>query len=107
MQYKPKKTVAEEVEVIELNPTEFQSIKDFYKISLLESGVPVPIVRDTNLKKLILTDGIYRKEFYIRVVEADVDREAEAQARHSYLLNQLDKKADEATLKYNEILSNS
>lgn len=94
MEYKIKK-VTEEVDVLEITQAEFDATNDMYKESLLNLGFPVNYVKDLSVKKIILTDGLHRKEFILQVNENAIkDREAQIEARHNYLEN-LDKKADE------------
>lgn len=97
MEYKIKK-VTEEVDVLEITEDEFQATNDMYRESLLNLGFPVSYVRDLKVKKVILTDGLHRKEFILQINnEALGQREAAIKARHEYLDN-LDAKADKEQL---------
>src|SRR5687768_9982469 len=93
MEYKVKR-VTEEIDVLEITQEEFNATNDMYKESLLNLGFPINYVKDLNVKKVILTDGLHRKEFMLQVnPNALKGREAQIAARHSFLEN-LDKSAD-------------
>jgi hypothetical protein len=104
MEYKIKK-VTEEIDVLEITEDEYQATNDMYKEAILNLGFPVNYVRDLKVKKVILTDGLHRKEFVLQVNEnALKDRKAAIEARHNYI-ESLDKKADKEQLeKLNEDL---
>ena len=94
MEYKVKK-VTEEVDVLEITPEEFEATNDMYQESLINLGFPVKYVRDLRVRKVILTDGLHRKEFMLQVnPDAAKGREAAVKARHD-LLHALDAKADQ------------
>lgn len=57
----------EEVEVLDLTSQEYNDLNNLYKISLYNDGVPFPIVKTANINKMVLNNGIYRKEFHIAV----------------------------------------
>ncbi len=63
------KRVMQEIEVLDVTDNEYQDLNDLYKISLYNDGVPLPIVKTSNITRIILTDGIYRKEFHINKLE--------------------------------------
>lgn len=80
------KKVVKEVEVIEVSRAEYDRINDFYKEALINDGVPFPVVKNCNLNKMILTNGIYRKEFFIEINDkVVVNREDEAKERRAFL----------------------
>lgn len=94
MEYKVKK-VTEEVDVLEITPEEFEATNDMYKESLINLGFPVKYVRELKVRKVILTDGLHRKEFILQInPDATKGREAAAKARRD-LLMALDQKADQ------------
>jgi hypothetical protein len=68
MEYKIKK-VTEEIDVLEITEDEYQATNDMYKEAILNLGFPVNYVRDLKVKKVILTDGLHRKEFVLQVNE--------------------------------------
>lgn len=106
MRYQTKK-VTREVEVLELTPLEYERIDDFYKEALLSDNIPFPVVKNCNLNKIILTNGIYRKEFMLEV-NADspikeADREADAKERRLYLQS-LEENETDVEKEYGEMM---
>ena len=94
MEYKQKKVI-EEIDVLEITQDEFNATNDMYKEALILEGFPVKYVRELKLKKIILTDGLHRKEFMLQVNnDAVKGREAATIARHKFL-ETIDKAADE------------
>lgn len=85
MDYKTKQ-IKELVDIIELTSEEYQRTNDIYKEALLKDGVHAKIVKHRNLKKVILTDGIYRKEFILQINEdSGKNREQEFKERRKYI----------------------
>lgn len=94
--------VMKEVEAIEVTKQEYERINDFYKESLINDGVPFAVVKNTNLNKMILTNGIYRKEFIIDINNnITIDREQDAKERRQYL-EELEKEQTEIEKEYAE-----
>lgn len=94
MEHKIKK-ITEEIDVLELTEEEFQITNDMYKVALIIDGFPVSYVKDLKLRKVILTDGLHRKEFFIQInKDALKGREATNKARRQYL-EALENKSDE------------
>lgn len=105
MRYQTKKVITE-AEVIELTKNEYDRVNDFYKEALLNDGVPFPVIKNTNLNKMILTNGIYRKEFMVQISEnVNIDRETDAKERHEYL-EELEENQTDAEKEYAKIMNN-
>jgi hypothetical protein len=103
MRYQTKKVVRE-IEVIEVTKQEYDRINDFYKEGLLNDDVPYPVVKGCNLNKMILTNGVYRKEFAIEINDnVVVDREKDAKERREYL-EQLDKEQTPVEKEYSKMM---
>ena len=80
------KKVVKEVEVIEVSRAEYERINDFYKEALYNDGVPFAVVKNCNLNKMVLTNGIYHKEFFLEINDkVVVNREEDAKERHAFL----------------------
>lgn len=94
MEYKSK-TVNEVVDTLQITAKEYELTNEMYKEALLNAGLPVAVVRDAKVKKVILTDGLLRKQFDIEINDNVVNtRDADIKRRHEFL-EKLDKKADE------------
>ena len=66
MRYK-RETVKYDVDTIEVTPDEFHSANKMFK-EVLRTKYPAINIDDLKYDTVVLTDGLYRSEFKVRVV---------------------------------------
>jgi len=72
MQYK-RETVRYDVDTIEVTPDEFNAANKMFK-EALHTKYPNINVDNLEYNKIILTDGLYRSEFKVKVVFDDKNK---------------------------------